>query len=245
MGDIMDKVLKQYDLTEIMLAKNSKDQEVFVYMHHNGWCYDIITEKSYEKKQLKMIKNIIEVLNIKGLSYALKTPKGVQRTSLPYDNIRNLIKLINKKNNLSSKEVEQIKEMSYTIACYVSYFLGFNIEHMPNLNVPLVKEGQITNILIPGTKLLKFRRELSAFIEVELYRVYNTAFNVCISCSDGMLDYRVKGILNKLQIDDTNITKNNHFSLTATVDTISVKGKNSLKPIVCIEPKGTKIKKLI
>ena len=241
----MTKKVNNYDVSEIMLARTKQGQEIFVYQLRDNLYFDVTKGNTYEKKELQITKNLSEILNNLGLSAALKRHNGTQITSLPLEKVKDIIKLIKKKHYLGYKEVQQIKDMSHTIACYVSYFLGFNIEHMPNLSVPLVKEGQITSVLIPGTKLLKFRRELAEFIEIELYLLHDTAFNVCISCDEGMLDYRVKGILKRLEIDDTVILKKNHFSLSANIDTISVKGENSNKPIICIEPRGTKIKKLI
>lgn len=155
----------------------------------------------------EILDQLAIVLKQNDLDILITDVNGNAKNKLSLEEIAYLLKILDRKINLSLVTAKKADALSKNVACVISDLLGFNV----NVNPSTYDFSGIMNneILISAKKLSLFKRYMKDYTQASLIAENTLIF----SCTTDSRDYRISRALNKARIPLTKKLCANTFSL--------------------------------
>jgi hypothetical protein len=149
----------------------------------------------------EITKSLKEEINNKNLDVCLLTKDGELKKEINISEVENFVKLINL---LENKPFNDLNETCTNVVNKISDLLGINVYSNPSSNLKL---KNITEVVIPATKVIKFKNLLFKYIKISII------LDDLITISNN--DYR---IIRALKCSKIKMPITNEFLITANLE---------------------------
>ena len=189
---------------------NGKLKIAYLIENKIGVCAFLNPSPNYFTERLnnfEIIDQLVSVLKQHDLDILITDVNGNQKTGLSSEEVAYLLKILDRKINLSLVAAKKTEVLSRNVSCIISDLLGFNIK----VNPDGFDFSNIVNneIILSAKKLNLFKHYMKDYTQASLIADNTLIF----SCTEEGRDYRISRALNKARIPLTDKLCQNTFSI--------------------------------